>query len=117
MLVEALRADWTRARANARVRDLPEFEGGALTLGAGTILAEGHDARRDEAAEGERAVALGAVALGRQLDASAATHVRRALAKAREGDAPLALTHLALAGAGRLTEPRDDARRLSSPTA
>jgi hypothetical protein len=38
--------------------------------------------------------------------------VRRALAKAREGDAPLALTHLALAGAGRLTDPRDDARRL-----
>jgi hypothetical protein len=34
------------------------------------------------------------------------------LAKAREGDAPLALTHLALAGAGRLTDPRDDARRL-----
>jgi hypothetical protein len=38
--------------------------------------------------------------------------VRRALAKAREGDAPLALTHLALAGVGRLTDPRDDARRL-----
>ncbi len=67
---------------------------------------------RDDAAEGERAVALVSIALGRPLDASAATHVRRALAKAREGDAPLALTHLALAGVGRLDDPREDARRL-----
>jgi len=68
--------------------------------------------RRDEAAESERAVALVSVAIGRPLDPSAATHVRRALANAREGDAPLALTHLALAGAGRLDDPREDARRL-----
>jgi hypothetical protein len=67
---------------------LPEFDGGALTLGAGTKIAEARGDRRDEAAEGERAVALVSVALGRPLDASAATHVRRALAKAREGDAP-----------------------------
>ena len=38
--------------------------------------------------------------------------MRRAVAKAREGDAPLALTHLALAGAEALTEPHNDARRL-----
>jgi hypothetical protein len=112
MLVETLRADWTRARANARVSDLPEFDGGALTLGAGTRLAEAHGDRREEAAENERAVALVSVALGRPLDASAATHVRRVLMKAREGDRALALTHLALAGAGRLTDPREDARRL-----
>ena len=112
MLLETLRADWAARGANARVSALPEFTGGALTLGAGTKLAEARADRRDEAAEGERAVALVSVALGRPLDASAATHVRRAVAKAREGDAPLALTHLALAGAGRLTEPREDARRL-----
>jgi hypothetical protein len=112
MLVETLRADWAARGMNARVRALPEFDGGALTLGAGTKIAEARGDRRDEAAEGERAVALVSVALGRPLDASAARHVRRALEKAREGDAPLALTHLALAGAGRLTDPRDDARRL-----
>jgi hypothetical protein len=88
MLVETLRADWAARGTNARVRALPEFDGGALTLGAGTKIAEARGDRRDEAAEGERAVALVSVALGRPLDASAATHVRRALAKAREGDAP-----------------------------
>ncbi|MGD0565409.1 MAG: hypothetical protein ABSA66_20275 [Roseiarcus sp.] len=112
MLVETLRADWTARRANARVSALPEFASGSLTLGAGTKIAEPRGVSRDEAAEGERAVALVSTAIGRPLDASAAAHVRRALAKAREGDAPLALTHLALAGAGRLTEPCEDARRL-----
>jgi hypothetical protein len=112
MLFETLRADWAARGAKARVSALPEFANGALTLGAGTKLAEARADRRDDAAESQRAVALVSVALGRPLNASAATHVRRALAKAREGDAPLALTHLALAGAGRLTEPREDARRL-----
>jgi hypothetical protein len=112
MLVETLRADWTARGASARVCDLPEFDGGALTLGAGTKLAEARGDRRDEAAEGERAIALVSVAIGRPLDPSAAAHVRRALAKAREGDAPLALTHLALAGAGHLDDPREDARCL-----
>jgi hypothetical protein len=112
MLLETLRADWAARAAHARVSALPEFTDGALTLGAGTKLAETRADRRDEAAEGERAVALVSVALGRPLDASAATHVRRALAKVREGDAPLALTHLALAGVGGLDDPREDARRL-----
>ncbi|MGA2492026.1 MAG: hypothetical protein ABSF67_03645 [Roseiarcus sp.] len=112
MLLETLRADWAARATHARVSALPEFAAGALTLGAGTQLAEARADRRDAAAEGERAVALVSVALGRPLDASAATHVRRALARARAGDAPLALTPLALAGAGRLTEPHEDARRL-----
>ena len=112
MLLETLRSDWTARATNARVSALPAFADGALTLGAGTKLAEARADRRDDAAEGERAVALVAVAIGRPLDPSAATHVRRAVAKARAGDAPLALTHLALAGVGRLTEPREDARRL-----
>jgi hypothetical protein len=112
MLVEALRADWSARATTAHVSAVPEFANGALTLGAGTKLAETRADRRDEAAEGERAVALVSAALGRPLDALAAAHVRRAVAKAHEGDAPLALTRLALAGAGRLTEPREDARRL-----
>ena len=90
-----------RAQRRRASHALPEFDGGALTLGAGTKLAEARADRSDEAAEDERAVALVSVALGRPLDASATTHVRRAVAKARDGDAPLALTHLALAGAGR----------------
>jgi hypothetical protein len=75
MLVETLRADWAARGANTRVSALPEFANGALTLGAGTKLSETCADRRDEAAEGERAVALVSVALGRPLDASAATHV------------------------------------------
>ncbi len=112
MLVETLRADWAARATAARVSALPEFANGALTLGAGTKLAEARGVSRDEATEANRAVALVPVAIGRPLDPSAATHVRRALVKAREGDAALALTHLALAGAGRLTEPRNDAQRL-----
>ena len=77
-----------------------------------TKLAGPRGGPRDGVAEGERAIALVSVALGRPLDASAAIHVRRALAKARDGDAPLALTHLALAGAERPDDPREDARRL-----
>ena len=75
MLLETLRADWAARGMSARVSALPEFTNGALTLGAGTKLAEARADRRDEAAEGERAVALVSVALGRPLDASAATHV------------------------------------------
>jgi len=112
MLLDTLRADWAARGTSARVSAPPEFADGALTLGAGTKLAEARGERRDEAAESERAVALVSVAIGRPLDPSAATHVRRALTKAREGDAPLALIHLALAGAGRLDDPREDARRL-----
>ena len=112
MLIETLRADWAACASKARVSALPEFAGGALTLGAGTKLAETRANRRDDAAAGERGVALVSVALGRPLDASAATHVRRALAIAGAGDAPLALTHLALAGAGRLDDPLEDALRL-----
>lgn len=112
MLVETLRADWTARGANARVCPLPEFADGALTLGAGTKITDACADRGGHAEQDERAIALLSVAVGRPLDAAASTHVRRALVKAREGDAPLALTHLALAGAGRLTEPREDARRL-----
>jgi hypothetical protein len=112
MLVEMLRADRTAEATHARISARPEFVNGALTIGAGTTLAGARDSRDDGPAEADRAVALASVALGRALDASAAVHMRRALAKIREGDVPLALTHLALAGVGCLTEPREDARRL-----
>jgi len=110
MLVETLRADWSARGADACVFALPEFADGALTLGAGTKLADA--SARDRETEADRAVALLSVALGRPLDEAQRAHARRALARAREGDAPLALTHLALAGVGRLDDPREDARRL-----
>jgi hypothetical protein len=105
-----------RERARARSTGVRRRR---ATLGAGTKLTEDRGDRPDAAAEGERAVALVSVAVGRPLDASAATHVRRALAKAREGDAPPALTHLALAGASRLDEPQAPDTKLPSaaPTA
>ena len=75
MLIETLGADWAARATKACVSALPELANGALTLGAGTNLAEARVDRRDEAAEAERAVSLVSVALGRPLDASAATHV------------------------------------------
>jgi hypothetical protein len=110
MLFETLRADWTARATHARVSALPEFADGALTFGAETKLAQ--PGAIDRAAEADRAIALLSVALGRPLGASQSAHARRALAKAREGDALLALTHLALAGVGRLDDPHEDARRL-----
>lgn len=110
MLVETLRAEWAARATQARVSALPDYANGALALGAGTKLAD-PDAE-NATAEADRAIALLSVALGRRLDASQCAHARRALAKAREGEAPLALTHLALAGVGRLSEPHEDARRL-----
>jgi hypothetical protein len=65
MLLETLRSDWAARATHARVAALPEFRDGALTLGAGTNLAEARADHRDHAPEGERAVALVAVALGR----------------------------------------------------
>jgi hypothetical protein len=102
----------------ARVAAPPEFADRAPTLGTDTKLADASAHDREDAsapdrqAEANRAVAPVSVAIDRPLDASAATHVRRALATAREGDRALTLTHLALAGVGRLDEPREDARRL-----
>ena len=58
MLLQTLRADWAAWAKNARVSALPEFADGALTLGAATNLAEARGDRRDDATEGERAVAL-----------------------------------------------------------
>ena len=110
MLVETLRAEFAARATDARVAALPEFANGALTLGAGTKLADA--SALDRRAEADRAVPLLSVAVGRPLNEAQRAHARRALVKAREGDAPLALTHLALAGVGRLTEPREDARRL-----
>ena len=70
------------------------------------MLAEARGERRDDAAEWRARGRAGSRSRsGRALDASACPRRMRAprgLAKAREGDAPLALTHLALAGAGRL---------------
>jgi hypothetical protein len=111
MLLQTLRADWDARRTNVRIAPLPEFIGGVLTIGAGTKLSSLSAQNRE--AEADRAIALLSVALGRPLEATAAAHARRALDKARDGDVPLALIHLALAGVGRLDDPREDARRLS----
>jgi hypothetical protein len=110
MLLQTLHADWTARGTSMRVAALPEFVDGALMLGAGTKLADLSTPNRE--AEAERAIALLSVAVGRPLDATAAKHARRALDRARNGDAPLAMTHLAPAGVGRLDDPREDARRL-----
>ncbi len=104
MLMEALRAEWAARRTTARVSALPEFDAGALTLGATKL----HDpeAIGSEADREERAIALLSVAIGRPLEAHAVAHARKAISKARDGDGLLALTHLALAGVGRANPER-----------
>jgi hypothetical protein len=103
MLVETLRADWTARGTNARVRALPEFDDGALTLGAGTKIAEARGVSRNEAADSERAVALVSVAIGRPLEASTAptTPTNRACPPATGGRAGNGR-----AGTGRTAAPR-----------
>lgn len=103
MLVETLRADWTARGANARVCALPEFDGGALTLGAGTrvglakrgLLSRKHDS---EAFDEARVVALLAAIYGRAIAPSELAYVRGAPEKQSEGQKSLALVYLALAG-------------------
>ena len=56
--------------------------------------------------------ALLAAAHGRPAPASSLRHVRRAVETWRDGDKPLALTHLALSGMAKLAHPKEDARRL-----
>jgi hypothetical protein len=117
MPVEALRKQWGARNASAPLHPLMTFEGDALVLGAGTKLAVAESGshrgeRGASAANDAHVVALLSAAYRRPIEPAMLTHIRRALVKQNEGEAALALIHLALTGLPRLANPEEDARRL-----
>jgi hypothetical protein len=106
MTHDEIKAAWDKAAAGPLAVDL-RFDGGALVLGAGTVLAKA-GAPVDEMGLAARLAA----AHGHTVEALPLRHVRRAIETWREGDEALALIHLALSGLAKLARPKDDARRL-----
>ncbi|RBP15880.1 hypothetical protein DFR50_107150 [Roseiarcus fermentans] len=86
------------------------LDGEALTLGGFVI---GKAGKFDE----PRAAALLAAAYGAALSPSALAYLRGAVRKRREGEIPLALTYLALAGLPPLADPAAALERLSKSDA
>ncbi len=106
MRLDEMDKRWEDASAGPIARETA-FAGDFLVLGAQTRLAK-VGAPVDEARLG----ALLGAAHGRSALASSLRHVRRAVETWRDGQKPLALTHLALSGPAKLAHPKEDARRL-----
>ncbi len=119
MSPEAPAKPWETRDPRAPLHPAMTFEGDALVLGAGTRL--GHAKRslflrkqNCEAFDEARVSALLAAAHGRAITPIELAYVRGALEKQSEGQAPLALVHLALAGLPKLQPPAEAAWRLSA---
>lgn len=117
MPVEALRKQWDASSAQAPLHCAMTFVGGNLVLGAETKLAAAESDLPPEegdasAANDARIVALLSAAYRRSIAPSTLTHIHRALIKQSEGNATLALVHLAMTGLPKLATPKEDARRL-----
>lgn len=97
--------------ATAPLRAEMTFEGDALVLGAGVVLAK-IGAANGGGSEDARLAALLNVAHRRSIAPRALGHIRRAVVKKREDDTTLALIHLALSGVAKLERPTEGARRL-----
>ena len=117
MRVEALRKQWDTRVTSAPLYRIMTFEGDDLVLGAGTKLVaverERRNVRKDTATQSEaRLLALLSAAYRRSIAPSTLAYIRRALMKRAEGETVVALTHLAMTGLPKLTQPEPDARRL-----
>jgi hypothetical protein len=117
MTPDALRARWRTRGADAPFYAEMTFEGDALLLGAGTALAKAASAACGGIDDGAscddaRLIALLSAAHRRPVAPRSIAHLRRAVAKRREGETTLALIHLALSGVAKLEQPVEDARRL-----
>ena len=113
-MLEDLRERWRARLIDTPIRKEMEFTAQGLALGANTLLAKrgGGDPCWHEKDDDGRLSALLSAAYGRRVSTSALKHIRRAVLRQHEGDAPLAAMHLALASLGKLREPQDGARRL-----
>lgn len=114
--VDELNKRWETTAARPIAPEM-SFDGDCLVLGAQTRLAKVDKATSNStspasSAETARLFALLAAAHGRPIGASSLMHIERALEKKRDGDLVLALIHLALSGAAKLRDPKEDARRL-----
>ncbi len=119
MSFDAPAKPWEARDPRAPLQLAMTFEGDALVLGAGTRLGLAKRSlflrKRDgEAFDEARVAALLAGACGRAITPSQLAHVRGALVKQSEGQTPLALVHLALAGLPKLQPPAEAAWRLSA---
>ncbi len=113
-MLEDLRERWRARLIDTPIRKEMEFIAEGLALGADTLLAKrgSADSLWLEEDDEARLSALLSADYGRRVSSSALRHVRRAVLRQHEGDAPLAAMHLALAGLERLQEPQEGARRL-----
>ncbi len=119
MSIAAPAKPWEARGPRAPLHLAMTFEGDALVLGAGTRLGLAKHSlllckQDDEAFDAARVSALLAVACGRAITQSQIAYIRGALEKQSEGQTPLALVHLALAGLPKLQPPAEAAWRLSA---
>jgi hypothetical protein len=115
-LLEDIEKAWRERESAFPLERIPTFRDNGLVLGAGSILlaANPESGRfiRLEGGADARLLVLLAAAYRRTIGPEVLGHVRRAATRWREGDAALASVHLALAGLGPLSNPRESARRL-----
>jgi len=95
---------------SAPLRPAIGFEQDRITLAGGIAL----PLSKDDGFEEGRIAALLSAAYGRDLPSSAIAYVKGAVEKQREGQTPLALTYLALAGLPSLADAEAAAWRLSA---
>jgi hypothetical protein len=116
LLLEELDKAWRERQRGVPLDRTPTFRHDGLVLGAGALLIaadteQGRLLRLDGPAESRLLVLLSA-AYARRVGAEVLGHVRRAVIRWSEGDTELASLHLALAGLGPLSNPRESSRRL-----
>jgi hypothetical protein len=119
MPVDALAKPWQARDSAAPLHLSMTFDGDALVLGAGTRLGIARPSlflrkQDSETFDDARVAALLAVAHGRAIAAPKLVHIRKALERKTEGQTPLALVHLALAGLPNLDSDGEGAWRLSA---
>jgi hypothetical protein len=102
---------WRRRERGSSIRIEPTFEDVGLVLGAGTVLASGDLSKQSGPAEA-RLLTLLSVAYGRAVTPAVLGHLRRASVRWIDGEPAMASMHLALAGLGPLSRPKEAAHRL-----
>jgi hypothetical protein len=107
-----LRKQWDAHGSRAPLHAALTFVDDWLALGAGTRLALAKRSGCAPAVDDARVSALLCAAYQRPLEPRALSYIRRAIVKHREGDATLALMHLATTGLWPLTQPKQAAYRL-----
>ncbi|MFZ1962196.1 MAG: hypothetical protein WAU78_01775 [Roseiarcus sp.] len=112
MLFEQLRKQWDGHGSRAPLHAALTFVDDWLVLGTGTRLALAKRGVCSPAIDDARVSALLCAAYQRPLEPRALGYIRRAIVTHGEGDATLALMHLAMTALWPLTQPKQAAYRL-----